>query len=77
MQEGEDARLHRKRAKRDLLVAEHAGDADHAAVEDGESEQRHGMARAAADCGATAAAWTSVVMGRWRNRFAANFKTGR
>ena len=33
-QEGEDARLDRERPERDLLVAEHAGDAHHAAVED-------------------------------------------
>ncbi len=50
-QEGEDPRLDReragadhvptrKRAERDLLVAEHAGDADHAAVEDREKEER-------------------------------------
>ena len=39
-QEGEDAGLDRERAERDLLVAEHAGDAHHAAVEDRESEER-------------------------------------
>jgi hypothetical protein len=38
-QESENARLDRQRAKRDLLVAEHSGDADHAAIEDGEGEQ--------------------------------------
>jgi len=38
--EGKDARLDRKRAERDLLVAEHACDADHSAVKDGEREQR-------------------------------------
>ena len=43
--EGEDPGLYRQRAQRDLLVAEHSGDADHAAVEDREREQRHG------DCG--------------------------
>ena len=41
-QEGEDARLDRERPERDLLVAEHAGDADHAAVEDREGEERAG-----------------------------------
>ena len=39
-QEGENAGLDRERAERDLLVAEHAGDAHHAAVEDREGEQR-------------------------------------
>ena len=38
-QEGEDPRFDRERAERDLLVAEHAGDTDHAAVEDREREQ--------------------------------------
>ena len=61
-QEGEDAGLDRERAERDLLVAEHAGDADHAAVEDGEGEQGRADGGAAV-CGACAAAWTSLVMG--------------
>ena len=32
----------RSPTQRDLLVAEHAGDADHAAVENGEGEERAG-----------------------------------
>ena len=51
-QEGENARLDRQRAERDLLVAEHAGDADHAAIEDGKGEQGTG------DGGRWAAAWS-------------------
>ena len=49
-QEGEDTGLDRERAERDLLVAEHARDAHHAAVEDGEGEQGRGMADGGCGC---------------------------
>jgi len=41
-QEGEYSRLDGERSERHLLVAEHAGDAHHAAVKDRESEKRKG-----------------------------------
>ena len=50
--------------ERDLLVAEHAGDADHAAVEDGEGEERARMAARSRAC----RSWSR------RNRFAAGAK---
>ena len=40
-QEGKDARLHRQpAAQRHLFVAQHPGEHDHAAIDDGEEEQR-------------------------------------
>ena len=64
-QEGEDPGLDRERPERDLLVAEHAGDADHAAVEDGEGEQARGMV-----AGAAVRRWAVSVMAARRNGFA-------
>ena len=57
-EEGENARLDRERPKRDLLVAEHAGDAHHAAVEDGQCEQRQRERRFAARRGGFDFGWS-------------------